>query len=175
MAVSSTTFAQRMDRINSGKTTSWTVPGEGLATVRDERSFLRKSSVKMARKSTQSKRSPVKYLMALAVGAVSVMAARWIDFTYLDTAMAFAAEKGVDAAAIIGNVPTALSLAVLISVVAMFILGLGSKQTVPLQAAGFVGAVLFEADLVALAPDVYARFYPPSWIADMMANATLLT
>ncbi len=35
------------------------------------------------------------------------------------------------AAALIGNVPTALSLAVIISIVAMFMLGLRSKQTVP--------------------------------------------
>ena len=175
MAVSTTTFAQRMDKINSGKTTSWTVPGQGLATLKDENSFLRKSSVKTVKKSTQKKRNPLMYVAALAVGAVSVIAARWIDFTYLDTAMAFAAEKGVDAAALIGNVPTALSLAVVISIVAMFMLGLRSKQTVPLQMAGFLGAVLFEGELVALAPEVYARFYPQSWIADMMASASLLT
>ena len=175
MAVSTTTFAQRMDKINSGKTTSWTVPGHGLASTRDERSFLRKSSIKAVKKSTQKKRNPLMYVAALAVGAVSVIAARWIDFTYLDTAMAFAAEKGVDAASLIGNVPTALSLAVIISIVAMFMLGLRSKQTVPLQMVGFIGAVLFEGDLVALAPEVYARFYPQSWITDMMASASLLT
>jgi len=175
MAVSTTTFAERMNKINSGKTTSWTVPGQGLATVRDERSFLNKSGRKMARKSTQKRRSPLKFLLALGAGAVSVIAARWIDFTYLDTALAFAAEKGVNAAAIVGSVPTSLSLAILISIMAMFVLGLRSKQTVPLQAAGFMGAFMFEADLVALAPDVYARFYPQSWIADMMASATLLT
>lgn len=175
MAVSSTTFAQRMDKIHSGKTTSWTVPGQGLASVKDERSFLSKSGVKMRQKSTAKKRGPLMYIIALIVGAASVIAARWIDFTYLDKALAFAAEKGVDAASIIGSVPTSLSLAVIISLVAMFVLGLRSKQTVPLQAAGFMGALMFEGDLVALAPDVYARFYPQSWIADMMASATLLT
>ena len=174
MAVSTTTFAQRMDQINSGQTTSWTVPGQGLATTSDERSFLRKASIKVAKKSTQKKRNPLTYVAALAVGAVSVIAARWIDFTYQDTAVAFAAEKGVDAAALIGNVPTALALAVIISIVAM-LLGPRSKQTVPLQMAGFIGAVLFEGELVALAPDVYAHFYPQSWIADMMATASLLT
>lgn len=175
MAVSTTTFAERMDKIQSGKTTSWTVPGQGLATSRDERKFLSKAGVKTRNKSTQRKRNPLVYLLAMVVGAISVIAARWIDFTYLDTALAFAAEKGVDAAAIIGTVPTSLTLAVLISIIAMFILGLGSKKTVPLQATGFVGAVMFEAELVALAPDVYARFYPQSWIADMVASATLLT
>jgi hypothetical protein len=40
---------------------------------------------------------------------------------------------------------------------------------------GFLGALLFEGDLVALAPEVYARFYPQSWIANMMASASLLT
>ncbi len=175
MAVSTTSFAQRMDKIKSGKTTSWTVPGSGLASFRDERSFLSKSGVKTAQRSTHKRRNPLMLVVALGVGAVSVMAARWIDFNYLDDAMAFAAEKGVDAASIIGNVPTALSLAVIISIVAMFVLGLRSKATVPLQMAGFLGAVLFEADLVAFAPDIYARFYPQSWIADMMANATLLT
>ena len=164
-----------MDKINAGKTTSWTVPGQGLADLRDERSFLKKSPVKMKKKSTQKKRNPLMYVAALAVGAVSVIAARWIDFTYLDTAMAFAANNGLDAAALVGNVPTALALAVIISIIAMFMLGLGSKKTVPLQATGFIGAILFEPDLVALAPEVYAQFYPPSWIADMMASATLLT
>ena len=179
MAVSTKTFAERMTKINKGQTSAWTVPGAGLAEVRDERSFLAKSSkrtgAKVVRRSRQRRRNPLKYLMALAVGAGSVIAARWIDFTYLDTAMALATANGVDAAAIIGNVPTALSLAVVISLIAMFVLGLRSKQTVPLQAAGFGAAVIFEADLVAFAPEVYARFYPQSWIADMMANATLLT
>lgn len=175
MAVSSTTFADRMNKINSGNTTSWTVPGQGLATVSDERSFLKKAPVKMLAKSTQKKRGPMMYLVALAVGAVSVIAARWIDFTYLDTAMAFASEKGVDAASLLSGVPTALSLAVVISIMAMFVLGLRSKQTVPLQMAGFMGAMMFEADLVKLAPEVYARFYPQSWITDMVASASLLT
>lgn len=175
MAVSTTTFAERMDRINSGNTTSWTVPGHGLATVQDERSFLRKAPVKMNKKSTQKRRNPLMFLVALAAGAASVIAARWIDFTYLDTALGFAAENGLDAASVVGNLPTALGLAVIISIITMFMLGLRSKQTVPLQATGFLGAMLFEPDLVALAPDVYARFYPQSWITDMLASATLLT
>jgi hypothetical protein len=175
MAVSSTTFAQRMETIKSGKTTSWTVPGQGLASASDERSFLRKSGHKMAARSTHKRINPFMFLLALVAGAVSVIAARWIDFTYLDTALAYAAAKGVDGASIIGSVPTAISLAVVISIVAMFVLRLASKQTVPLQIAGFLGALLFEGDLVALAPEVYARFYPQSWIADMMASASLLT
>lgn len=175
MAVSKTTFSQRMKKINSGKTTSWTVPGQGLATLRDERSFLSKSGRKMAKKSTQVRRNPLKLVLALGAGAISVIAARWIDFTYLDTALAFAAEKGVNAASVVGAVPTSLGLAIVISVMAMVVLGLRSKQTVPLQVAGFVGAFLFEADLVALAPEIYARFYPASWVADMLASATLLT
>ncbi|MFT5651753.1 MAG: hypothetical protein ACI9TZ_003250 [Yoonia sp.] len=175
MAVSSTTFAHRMKTIKSGNTTSWTVPGQGLASVSDERSFLRKSGHKMAARSTQKRINPFMFLLALVAGAVSVIAARWIDFTYLDTALAFAAEKGVDGASIIGSVPTASSIAVVISIVAMFVLRLGSKQTVPFQIAGFLGALLFEGDLVALAPEIYARFYPQSWIVDMMASASLLT
>ncbi|MGJ8611584.1 MAG: hypothetical protein ACSHWY_10835 [Octadecabacter sp.] len=177
MAVSTTTFAQRMKLINSGKTTSWTVPGSGLADLRDERSFLNKAPVKMQKKSTQKRRNPLMFVVALVVGAISVIAARWIDFTYFDTAMAFAAEKGVDATSILGNLPISLSLAlaVLISLIATMVLGLRSKVTLPLQMAGFVGALLYEAELVAFAPDVYAKFYPQSWVADMMANATLLT
>ncbi len=179
MAVSKTTFAQRMSKINEGQTTAWTVPGAGLADLRDERSFLSKKSqkagTKVAVKSTQRRRNPLKYLAAILVGATSVIAGRWIDFTYLDTALGFAAEKGMDAALMIANVPTALTLAVLISVIGMFVLGLRSKQTVPLQAAGFGGAFVFEAELVAMAPTLYARFYPQSWITEMVANATLLT
>jgi hypothetical protein len=175
MAVSSTTFAHRMKTIKSGNTTSWTVPGQGLASVSDERSFLRKSGHKMAARSTHKRINPFMFLLALVAGAVSVIAARWIDFTYLDTALAFAAEKGVDGASIIGSVPTASSIAVVISIVAMFVLRLGSKKTVPFQIAGFLGALLFEGDLVALAPEIYARFYPQSWIVDMMASASLLT
>jgi hypothetical protein len=160
---------------SSGKTTSWTVPGQGLASASDERSFLRKSGHKMAARSTHKRISPFMFLLALVAGAVSVIAARWINFTYLDTALAYAAAKGVDGASIIGSVPTAISLAVVISIVAMFVLRLGCKQTVPLQIVGFLGALLFEGDLVVLAPEVYARFYPQSWIADMMASASLLT
>ncbi len=175
MAVSSTTFAQRMETIKSGKTTSWTVPGQGLASASDERSFLRKSGHKMAARSTHKRINPFMFLLALVAGAVSVIAARWIAFTYLDAALAFAAEKSVDGASIIGSVRTASRLAVVISIVAMFALRLGSKQTVPLQIVAFLGALLFEGDLVALAPEIYARFYPQSWIVDMMASATLLT
>lgn len=175
MAVSSTTFAERMNKINKGQTTSWTVPGQGLADVRDERSFLSKSGVKARLKSTQKKRNPLIYVAALFAGAGSVIAARWLDFTYLDTLLAAAAEREIDAASILSGVPTSLGLAVLISVIAMFVLGLRSKQTVVLQLTGFLGAVMFEADLVALAPDMYAHFYPQSWIANMVANATLLT
>jgi len=175
MAVSKTTFTDRLKKINSGKTTSWTVPGEGLATRRDEASFLRKANVKMAKRSTQNRRGPFRYLLAILVGGISVIVGRWLDFTFLDTFMGFASDRGVDAASVLDALPTSLALAVLISIVAMFILGLRSKQTVPLQAAGFVGAFLFEADLVALAPDVYARFYNPAWVADMIEKATLLT
>ncbi|MDA9208471.1 hypothetical protein N9O61_06270, partial [Octadecabacter sp.] len=57
---------------------------------------------------------------------------------------------------------------------AMLVLGL-RKSVMPVQVAGFMGAFLFEADLVALAPQVYAWFYPPTWVADMMASATLVT
>ncbi len=174
MAVSTTTFADRMKTINSGKTTSWTVPGEGLAELRDERSFLSKANVKMRQKSTQKKAGILLYLLALVVGAVSVIAARWLDFTFLDTATAFAAEKGFDAASVMADIPTSLVLAVIISGFAMLILGL-RKSVMPVQVAGFMGAFLFEADLVALAPQVYAWFYPPTWVADMMASATLVT
>jgi len=66
-------------------------------------------------------------------------------------------------------------VAVVISIVAMFVLGLRSKQTVPLQAIGFLAALFFEADLVALAHEVYAHFYQLHWIAYMMASASLLT
>lgn len=175
MAVSKTTFAERMSKIESGKTTSWTVPGQGLADLKDERSFYKKAGIKVARKSTQVRRNPLKYLLALLAGALSVIAARWIDFTYLETLLAFTADKGLDAASVISGIPTSLALAVVISLFAMFVLGLRSKQTVPLQATGFLGALMFEGDLVALAPDLYARFYPQSWITDMMASATLLT
>lgn len=174
MAVSTTTFSERLNLIQSGKTTCWTVPGEGLADVRDERSFLRKSKVKRATRSTQKRTNPLVWLVAAVSGAVSVIVARWVDFTFLDTALAFASEKGVDAASMIGDIPTSLVLALLLSGMAMLILGL-RKSALHLQTAGFIGAFLFEADLVALAPELYAKFYPPSWVADMMASATLVT
>ncbi len=174
MAVSSTTFAQRMDKISSGKTTSWTVPGEGLAELRDERSFLAKANVKMQAKSTQKKTSILLYLVALLAGALSVVASRWVNFTYLDRALSAAAEKGVDAASVFATIPTVLILAVMLSGIAMLVFRL-RKQVLPVQTAGFMGAFVFEADLVALAPQVYAKFYPPAWVADMLASATLVT
>ncbi|WP_375281619.1 hypothetical protein [Pseudooctadecabacter sp.] len=174
MAVSTTTFAERMQRIQSGKTTSWTVPGEGLATHKDERSFLSKAGVKMRTKSTQKKVGILFYLLALVSGAISVIVARWLDFKFLDDAMAFAAGKGIDLASMLTGVPTALGLAIMLSLLAMMVLG-QRKSAIHVQTAGFMGAFLFEADLVALAPDVYAMFYPPTWVADMMASATLVT
>lgn len=174
MAISKTTFQQRMKKINSGNTTSWTVPGEGLAELRDEQRFLAKANVKMRAKSTQKKTSLLKYALALLVGALSVIVARWVDFTFLETALSFAAEKGVNAADVADAIPTSLVLAVAISGLAMLILGL-RKSSLLVQVAGFFAAFLFEADLVALAPDLYAKFYPPAWVADMLANATLVT
>lgn len=174
MAVSKTSFAERMDRIHSGKTISWTVPGEGLASFRDERSFISKSGVKMASRSVNARRNPLIYVLAIASGAASVIVARWLDFTFSDDALAFAAEKGVDAANYLTGVPTALVLAIALSLLAMLTLGL-RKSAMHVQTAGFMGAFIFEADMVALAPDVYAMFYPPSRVADMVANATLVT
>jgi len=175
MAASSTTFSQRMKKINAGKTTAWTVPGEGLAGLRDERRFLAKAgkTAPVRKKSTQSRTSIVKYVLALLAGAISVIAARWLDFTFLDTALAFATEQGIDAANIIGDISTSLVLAITLGFLTMLILGL-RKTAVYVQVMGFLGAFLFEADLVALAPDVYAIFYPPAWVADMLANATLV-
>ena len=174
MAVSQTTFAERMKKINSGQTTSWTVPGEGLAEVQDERRFLSKAGVKVREKSTRRKGGRLVYVLALLAGALSVIAARWLDFTFLDTALAFAAERGLDAAAFVAGVPTALILAVVISLFALLLMGL-RKSALPFQAAGFAGAFVFEAELVALAPHIYAKFYPEPWVADMMSSATLLS
>lgn len=175
MAISNTTFAQRMDKINAGKTTAWTVPGEGLASVRDERSFLSKAGIKQRVRSTHARRNPLVYLMAMLAGAVSVIAARWIDFTYLDTALGFASEKGLDVYAYVADVPTSMVIAAVLSTILLMVLGIRNKAGMGLMGTGFVGAMVFEADLVRLAPDFYARFYPQSWIADMMAQATLLT
>jgi hypothetical protein len=63
---------------------------------------------------------------------------------------------------------------VVLSLTAMMVLGL-RKSAIHVQTAGFLGAFVFEAEFVALAPEVYAMFYPPSWVADMMASATLVT
>jgi len=174
MAVSKTTFAERLDKINSGNTTSWTVPGEGLAEVRDERRFLSKANVKMRNKSTQKKTGVFLYALALVSGAASVIAARWLDFTFMDDALTFAASKGLDAGSLIAGVPTSLVLAVVISFLAMLILRL-RKTTIHVQTAGFIGAFLFEAELVALAPMFYSRIYPETWVTDMLASATLVT
>jgi hypothetical protein len=58
-----------------------------------------------------------------------------------------------------------------ISIVAMFVLRLGSKQTVPYKWQETFRGVAVRGDLVALAPDL-RPLYPQSWIADMMASAT---
>lgn len=181
MAVSSTTFAERMDKINSGKTTSWTVPGQGLASVRDEQSFLRKcrantpakAGSKPARRSTQKRRNPLRCIVALVAGAVSVIAARWLDYTYVGQLADLVNGYGVDLALLTEKVPMALAIAAILSLVAMFCLGLRGKAGLVLQATGFLGALLFEPDLVALAPEFYAYLYPPDWISSMMAQATL--
>lgn len=182
MAVSSTSFSERMDKINSGKTTSWTVPGEGLASVRDEQSFLRKcranapkkTSAKPAKRSTQKRRNPLRYVVALVAGAVSVIAARWLDYTFGGQLAEFVNGYGLDLALVTGKVPMALAIAAILSLVAMLCLGLRGKAGLALQATGFLGALVFEPDLVALAPDIYAYLYPPDWISSMMAQASLL-
>ncbi|MEL6958756.1 MAG: hypothetical protein AAGL89_07390 [Pseudomonadota bacterium] len=175
MAVSTTTFAERLSKIDSGKTTSWTVPGQGLADFKDESRFLKKAGVKQRTKPTgKSGFRPMLILMALLTGAASVIVARWLDFTFYDDVTAFAATKNIDLASMLAGVPTSLALAIVMSLTAMLVLGL-RKSALHVQTAGFMGAFIFEADMVALAPEVYAMFYPPSWVADMVANATLVT
>jgi hypothetical protein len=63
------------------------------------------------------------------------------------------------------------SFTVVISIVAMFVLRLGSKQTVPLQMAGNFHGALLRRSCGAGAGDL-RPLYPQSWIADMMASAT---
>lgn len=174
MAVSKTTFSQRMSKIESGQTTSWTVPGQGLAEVRDERRFLAKANLKMLEKSTRKKVGLILYVCALVLGAVSVVAARWIDFRFLDSLVAYAALREIDLVPFLSTVPTAFVLALVLALLTLVALGF-HKSLVPLHAAGFLGATLYEAELVALAPALYAQLYPSTWVADMIASATLVT
>jgi len=174
MAVSKTTFAQRMAKIESGDTTSWTVPGQGLADTGDERRFLSKARVKTCEKSTQKKVGVAAYLLALLSGALCVIAARWIDFRFLDLLVGAAAARDIDLVPFLSTVPTAFILALTLAVLTMVILGL-RKGAIPVHIAGFCGVLVFEADLVALAPDLYAMIYPPAWVVDMMASAVLVT
>lgn len=174
MAISTTTFAERLSTINAGKSTSWTVPGGGLASVRDERSFLSKARRKLVKRSTHTRRNPVLYILAAVTGAGIVIASRWLDYTYLDSLAGFASSYGVDIAVITQTVPASMMFVVLLSLVAMLVLRLRSKATLGLQAAGILAAMILEPELVAMAPEVYANFYPPDWINSMVAKASLL-
>lgn len=172
MAVSKTTFAQRMNRITSGNTTAWTVPGGGLASVRDERSFLRKAGLNRRIGSKAKRRNPLGYLVALSIGIGSVIAARWLEYTFTQP-FAELAVVNATLALILQQVPVAFLLAAVCGAVVLFGCGLRGRACLLVQATGFIGAMVFEPDLVALAPDFYAYLYPQDWIAMMVSQASL--
>lgn len=168
-----TIFEERLKRIESGYTTCWTVPGEGLAEIQDERRFLSRSAVRMRAKSTQKRRFSPWFLLALPAGAISVIIGRWLVFAFQGDILRMAAQRGIDLSTAFISLPIALFLSALICMAASFAIG-QSRARIMLLLAGFFATLKFEPDLVALAPDIYATFYPSHWVADMAATASLV-
>jgi len=173
MAVSTTTFAQRMDKINSGKTTSWTVPGQGLATTSDERSFLGKSKVKTLKRSTQKKTGPMMLVLLAVFGFISVFLGRWLDFMFTDGAIAMAADAGFDPTEYIPRDLTAPAYALLLGMIVTQINGL-KGMAVKTMTAGFAVALFAEGQFVQMAPDLFQMVYSPAQIALIMDSTNYL-
>lgn len=162
-------FSARLKRINSGKTAHWTVPGEGLASHRQEARIAQNAPGKTWKRA----KAPGGILMlpiAILTGAVAVVAGRWLTFSYLGAD----GPLGVDLAEMAGPFVADIALAAALSVLFMLIFALTSKLRALLHLAAFGAVLFYEHELVRQVPDLYAMLYPPSWVAEMLAIPSVL-
>lgn len=160
-------FGARLKRINAGKTTAWTVPGEGLAT--------RGQEVRMASGTKLTARRAKKgglfaLFMAPLSAALAVVAGHWVAHTYLGP-------EGLvpqDYLELAGPFLSAHAVALVLSGLFILIFDLTTKLRLVLHLAVFATLLLNEHELVRLAPEIYSALYPADWVAEMSARPSQL-
>jgi len=163
-------FQARIGRITSGKTTAWTIPGEGLASLSEERHVIAGA---LRRRSTQADGSTglgVSTLMALPAGAVSVMAGRWLSFNEIGPE----GRIPVDLAAMTGDFLAGLVVPLMLALALVLVFSVRTWLRAGLFLAGFALVYLGEQDLARLMPEAYAMIYPPEMLADLHATPAFL-
>ncbi len=163
-------FAKRINRISSGKTTHWTVPGGGLASRKQEGRIA--SGTRLGtRKPSGVLKDMAMMPLALVVGALAVVLGRWLRFAFLGAE----GPLEVDLAEFLDPVLADLAVPLVLALGVGLILGLNTLKRAAALTAGFVAVLYYEHELVRVAPDLYAAFYPPAWISDMLSRPSILT
>lgn len=166
MATQHDAFQERLDRIVRGKTSNWTVPGEGIAKPGQEHKI---AALNVHRKVVKKKNplGPKPLIMlplALILGIVVVLAGDWVTLTWLTAD----GPLGFDPVEAFGPEIGSLTAAAAMSAVLAFGLQLkGLRFWVHI--AGFAFAALYTAEIVQFAPALFEAYFPGAWMADMLS------
>lgn len=163
-------FSKRINRINSGKTTHWTVPGGGLASHKQEGRIA--SGTRLStRKPSGVLKDLVMMPLAVVAGAVAVISGRWLSYAFLGADNPLE----VDLVELLGPMLADLAVPLVLALFIGLILGLTTVKRAAALIAGFVVLLFYEYELVRVAPEIYAAFYPPAWVSDMLSRPSVLT
>lgn len=166
MASQHDSFHSRLDRIQRGKTSAWTVPGEGIAKPGQEH---RIAALNVQRRVVKKKnplgRKPLIMLpLAFILGVAIVLFGDWVTMTWLTAD----GPVGLDPIEMFGPEAGRLTAAGVMSALTCMGLRLGGARFW-VHAAGFAFAVVYTAEIVQFAPDLFAPHFPGWWMSDMLS------
>lgn len=160
------TFQARLTRINSGKTTSWTVPGAGIANKKSNADYRKVTN----RKTVQARR-PQRGLhrllglcfgvLAGALGVGVVRFIRWHYFGLSDEAISADMLLAIDAFA-------AIAFAYVVSGVFRF----GGRAAMLAQMVGVLAMLASMHNLVWRYPDPFQVAFGTEWVARTLETTT---
>lgn len=152
MAISQTTFAERLARIGDRSYTHYKDPETGM-------NIPRRAKAPKARKpsKTEGLRHVLSFVLAFAAGALGVMAARYVRLHMFG--LPDAAEAGSD---------TLMIMDVVMGGAAAFVVKqlfrMEGKEFMAFQTVGAALAVTLSHNLVWAEPEIFARVYSPEWV-----------
>lgn len=166
MTAQTETFQARLTRINSGKTTSWTVPGAGIANTKSTASFrnVTKRKNAQARRPQRGLHRLLGLCFGVLAGALGVGAVRFIRWHYFglsEEAMSADMLLAIDAVA-------AMAFAYVVSGVFRF----GGRATMLAQMVGVLAMLASMHNLVWLYPDPFQSAFGAEWVARTLETTT---
>ncbi|KPP86951.1 MAG: hypothetical protein HLUCCA08_17610 [Rhodobacteraceae bacterium HLUCCA08] len=166
MASQHDSFHSRLDRINRGKTSAWTIPGEGIAKPGQEHRIaaLNVQRRAVARKSPLGRAPLIMLPLALILGVAAVLLGEWLTLTYLTAD----GPLGLDPVEMFGPEFGRYAAAALVAALACIGLHLGGARFWA-HLAGFGFAVLYMPEIVQFAPDPFAEVFPRGWMSAMLS------